>query len=117
MAETLKIISWNVNGIRAALKKGFLDFVKTENPDIICIQETKAMQGQAVIDLPEYTEYWNSAVRKGYSGTAIFTKKPAMAIFNNLQENGKELVTEDKYGNANTEGRVIAAEFEKFFMV
>ena len=75
MSSQIKIISWNVNGIRAAIRKGFVDYVKQENPDIICLQETKAMQGQAEIDLPEYTEYWNSAVKKGYAGTAIFTKQ------------------------------------------
>ncbi len=112
--ETLKIISWNVNGIRAVLNKGFIDFVKRENPDIICLQETKAQQGQAEIDLPDYTEYWNSAERKGYSGTAIFTKKPALSIINNLDI---KLDLADTYGNANAEGRVIAAEFEKFYIV
>src|SRR5260221_5353250 len=117
MKETFKVISWNVNGIRAAIKKGFVDYVKKENPDIICLQETKAMQGQAEIDLPDYTEYWNSATRKGYSGTAIFTKKPAMKIMNNIIENDKVEEISDKYGNANDEGRVVAAEFEKFFVV
>lgn len=114
MVNKLKIISWNVNGIRAVLKKGFTDFVKTEDPDILCLQETKAMQGQAEIDLPEYIEYWNSAERKGYSGTAIFTKTPALSIINNLDINANLV---DKYGNANIEGRVITAEFEKFYLV
>ncbi len=113
----IKIISWNVNGIRAALKKGFVDYVKQENPDIICLQETKAMQGQAEIDLPDYIEYWNSAERKGYSGTAIFSKTPAIKVFNNITANGKLIEIADKYGNANNEGRVIATEFEKFFVV
>lgn len=117
MTKKIKIISWNVNGIRAALKKGFIEYVKEENPDIICLQETKAMQGQAVIDLPEYTEYWNSAERKGYSGTAIFTKELPIKVLNDLQLNGEVIETTDKYGNANKEGRVIAAEFEKFFLV
>lgn len=109
----IKIISWNVNGIRAALKKGFVDYVKQENPDIICLQETKAMQGQAEIDLPDYIEYWNSAERKGYSGTAIFSKTPAIKVLNNIIVDGKLIEIADKYGNANNEGRVIATEFEK----
>lgn len=117
MKEEIKIVSWNVNGIRAALKKGFVDYVKKENPDILCIQETKAQQGQAVVDLPEYTEYWNSAIRKGYSGTAIFTKTLPIKVINNIIKKGEPLAVEDKYGNANTEGRVIAAEFEKFYIV
>lgn len=117
MAKTLKLISWNVNGIRAALNKGFLDYVKKENPDIICIQETKAQPGQAVIDLPNYTEYWNSAVRKGYSGTAILTKELPLSVTNNIVENGEVVSIEDKYGNANTEGRVLTAEYENFFIV
>ena len=71
---TTKIYSWNVNGIRAVLKKEvFLPFIDQHQPDILCLQETKAQPGQAVIDLPDYEEIWNSAERKGYSGTAIFT--------------------------------------------
>lgn len=117
MAQEIKLISWNVNGIRAAIKKGFIDYVKTESPDILCIQETKAQQGQAEVDLPEYTEYWNSAVKKGYSGTAIFTKQQPLSVTNNLVVDGREIETADEYGNANTEGRVITAEYEKFFIV
>ena len=72
----MKLYSWNVNGLRAILKKGsFQDFVEKYDPDILCLQETKAKQGQAEIDLPEYEEIWNSADRAGYSGTAIFTKQ------------------------------------------
>lgn len=112
--QTIKLVSWNVNGIRAALKKGFIDFVREENPDILCLQETKAMKGQAEIDLPEYTEYWNSAERKGYSGTAIFTKTPALSITNNFENT---LSFKDTYGDANIEGRVITAEYEKFYLV
>jgi len=71
----MKLISWNVNGIRAVHSKGlFLPFIAKYKPDILCLQETKAQQGQAEIDLPEYEEYWNSAEKKGYSGTAIFVK-------------------------------------------
>jgi exodeoxyribonuclease III len=117
MAKTLKLISWNVNGIRAALNKGFRDFIERENPDIICLQETKAHQDQVVVDLPNYIEYWNSAEKKGYSGTAIFTKQPAIKIFNNLTKGDELLDLSDKYGDANKEGRVTVAEFEQFFMV
>ena len=84
--KTIKIISWNVNGIRAVMKKGFLDFIKKYDPDILCLQETKAEQGQAVIDLPQYTEYWNSAKKKGYSGTAIFTKTKPILISSTRSE-------------------------------
>lgn len=114
MSEKIKIISWNVNGIRAAIRKGFVDYIKQEDPDIICIQETKAQQGQAEIDLPEYTEYWNSAERKGYAGTAIFTKAKPIKIINDLQT---DVLLSDKYGDPNNEGRVIALEFERFIIV
>lgn len=114
---SLKIISWNVNGIRACLKKGFEDYVREENPDIICIQETKAQEGQAVINLPEYTQYWNSAIRKGYSGTAIFTKKKPKSIIKDIRFDNQVLQIADKYGDANTEGRVLVAEYEDFFML
>lgn len=112
----LNLISWNVNGIRAALRKGFVDFVKKENPDIICLQETKAHQGQAEIDLPEYEEFWNSAIRKGYSGTAIFTKHKPISVSYDIPTKS-ETDLEDKFGDANSEGRVLVAEFEKFYMV
>lgn len=114
MKKTIKLISWNVNGIRAVIKKGFHDFVNSETPDILCLQETKAMQGQAEVDLPRYTEYWNSAERKGYSGTAIFTKDIPHSIINNLDP---KLELADKYGDANSEGRVIAAEYDQFYVV
>lgn len=117
MAKSLKIISWNVNGIRSALKKGFIEYVKEENPDILCLQETKAQQGQAVVDLPEYEEYWNSAKRKGYSGTAIFTKYKPLKVIYDLDNDGDASLYADEYGDANSEGRVIAAEFEDFFLV
>ncbi|HTE58397.1 MAG TPA: exodeoxyribonuclease III [Verrucomicrobiae bacterium] len=116
----MKIYSWNVNGIRAVVNKGaFQEFIKTHQPDILCLQETKAMQGQAVIELPDYEEYWHSAEKKGYSGTAIFTKHQPIAVINSLPEDiqKKYGLVADKYGNPNSEGRVIAAEFEDFYIV
>jgi len=81
----MKIYSWNVNGIRAVWNKGlFQEFIKKERPDILALQETKAMRDQATVDLPEYAEYWNSADKKGYSGTAIFTKTKPLAVTNGL---------------------------------
>ena len=115
----MRLVSWNVNGIRAVHnKKLFVPFVAKLKPDIICLQETKAMQGQAEIDLPEYEEYWNSAEKKGYSGTAIFTKKKPLAVCNDFPESivKKFGPFKDQFGNPNTEGRVIVAEFEKFFV-
>ena len=102
----MKIISWNVNGIRAVLKKGFLDFIKKENPDIICIQETKAHPEQVDIELKEYKHhYWNSAEKKGYSGTAIFSKiEPLSTLY------GDEFMQDN-------EGRIIALEFNNYFLV
>lgn len=116
----IKIYSWNVNGIRAVHNKGlFKPFVEQHQPDIICLQETKAQQGQSEVDLPEYEEYWNSADKKGYSGTAIFTKTKPLKVINGFPENIKKKykVFEDKYGDPLNEGRVIAAEYEKFFLV
>ena len=111
----LKIYSWNVNGIRAVINKGALrKFVKECNPDILCLQETKAKQGQAEIDLPEYEEIWNSAERPGYSGTAIFTKIKPISIKNVLPTN-KDL--SDNFGDPLKEGRVLTAEFANFFLV
>ncbi len=116
----MKIYSWNVNGIRAVVKKGdFQKFIEEHSPDILCLQETKAMPGQSEIDLPGYEEYWNSAEKKGYSGTAIFTKHKPLAVINGFPEDiiKKYDVTGDEYGDPNKEGRVVAAEFEKFFVV
>ena len=111
----LRIFSWNVNGLRAVIKKGaFQDFIDRKQPDILCIQETKAKQGQAEIDLPEYEELWNSAERPGYSGTAIFTKIKPLSVSYTLPT---EKVFADSFGDPLTEGRVLTAEFEKFFLV
>ena len=117
----MRLVSWNVNGIRAVHRKDkFLPVIKTLKPDIICLQETKAEQGQAEIDLPEYEEYWNSSKgRKGYSGTAIFTKvKPLALLFDFPEDIVKRFhLSGDGYGNPNSEGRLIAAEFKDFFVV
>lgn len=117
----MKLISWNVNGIRAVHKKElFVPFINREKPDILCLQETKAERGQSEIDLPEYEEYWNSSKgRKGYSGTAIFTKKkPHEVLFDFPEDIAKKYKLDgDGYGNPNEEGRVIALRFDGFHVV
>ena len=102
----MKLISWNVNGLRAWVKKGFLDYFKSEDADIFCLQETKLQEGQIDLDLEGYFQYWNYAEKKGYSGTAIFTKKEPLNVYYgiNMEHHDKE-------------GRVITLEFEDFFMV
>lgn len=117
----MKIVSWNVNGLRAVHRKGlFVPFIEKYKPDILCLQETKAEKEQAVIDLPDYEEYWNSATtRKGYSGTAIFTKIKPLSVTSGLPENiaDKYDLQNDGYGDLNKEGRVVTAEFKDFFVV
>ena len=102
----MKLISWNVNGLRACMNKGFQDFLVASGADIFCVQETKMQKGQAEFDFPGYEEYWNSAEKKGYSGTAIFTKiKPLNVSYDiGIAEHDQE-------------GRVITAEFEDFYLV
>jgi exodeoxyribonuclease-3 len=114
----MKIFSWNVNGIRAVLKKGdFQRFIEKYDPDILCLQETKAAEGQAVIDLPQYEEYWHSAIKKGYSGTAIFTKvAPESVILGIPEKISKKYALSDTYGDTCKEGRVITLELENFFI-
>jgi len=116
----MKIYSWNVNGIRAVLKKGqFYPFLKVHQPDILCLQETKAERGQIEIDLPDYREYWNSAVKKGYSGTAIFSRKEPIAVSNGFPEDFArryKFADELKRDSAD-EGRVMTAEFDRLFVV
>ena len=102
----MKLISWNVNGIRACLTKGFEERFQELDADIFCLQETKCQQGQVKLDLPGYYQYWNYANRKGYSGTAIFTKKEPLSVFY-----GMGIEEHDK------EGRVITLEFDDFYMV
>lgn len=102
----MKLISWNVNGLRACVEKGFLDFFKEADADIFCIQESKLQEGQIDLELPGYHQYWNYAEKKGYSGTALFSKQEPLSVF---------------YGIGNpvhdTEGRVITAEYPDFYVV
>src|SRR3974390_3002635 len=116
----MRIYSWNINGIRAVEKKGlFKPFITSQNPDILCLQETKAEQNQIDINLPQYKEYWYSAAKKGYSGTAVFSKLVSLKTTNGLPEDTikKFKVTGDAYGDPNLEGRVLTAEYEKFIVV
>lgn len=116
----MRLYSWNVNGIRAVINKGaFKEFIKSEQPDILCLQETKAERGQVAIDLPDYEEYWNSAEKKGYSGTAIFSKTKPLNVINGFNEDitKKYKLAGDSYGNPSFEGRVISAEFKNFYVV
>lgn len=116
----MKLVSWNVNGIRAVHKKGLFEaFVEKLKPDVICLQETKAEQHQSEVDLSEYEEYWNSSsVRRGYSGTAIFSKVQPKEIIFGLPEDivKKYKLGGDGYGDPNKEGRVLTAEFKDFFV-
>lgn len=113
----LKLMSWNVNGLRAVIRKGtFMPFVRLHQPDILCLQETKAKKGQAEVDLPQYEEIWNSAERSGYAGTAIFTTiKPIRVMYGIPDANHNE--HQDGFGNALSEGRVITLEFDTFYLV
>lgn len=115
----MRIVSWNVNGIRAVDKKGlFLPFLSEINPDIVCLQETKAEQHQSTVDLPEYEEYWNSAEKKGYSGTAIFTKELPKSVMLGIPEDiCKKYDLQDQYGDLTKEGRVIAADMGELYVV
>ncbi|MDW7616854.1 exodeoxyribonuclease III [Peribacillus simplex] len=102
----MKLVSWNVNGIRACVKKGFLDYFKDVDADIFCLQETKLQEGQISLELEGYHQYWNYALKKGYSGTAIFTKEKPLSVKYGVGEMDEE-----------PEGRIITLEFEKFYMV
>jgi len=116
----MKVYSWNVNGIRAVLKKGlFQPFMDAHQPDILCLQETKAERGQVEIDLPGYHEYWNSAIKKGYSGTAIFSKREPLAVINGFPDDfaGRFSFADELQRDSAGEGRVITAEYEKFYVV
>ena len=116
----MKIYSWNVNGIRAVIRKGdFGTFIGEHTPDILCLQETKAKAGQAKPDLPGYLEYWCSADKAGYSGTAIFTRTEPLSVLRNFPADiaDRFLLAGDGYGDPNREGRIIAAEFDQFWLV
>jgi exodeoxyribonuclease-3 len=116
----LKIYSWNVNGIRAVHKKGlFLKFLEAHKPDILCLQETKAERGQIEIELPDYREHWSSAVKKGYSGTAIFSKQEPLKVINGFPSAFAQRFSfaDELKRDSAEEGRVITAEFAKFHVV
>lgn len=102
----MKLISWNVNGLRACVKKGFLDYFNSVDADIFCVQETKLQAGQIDLDLPGYNQYWCYAEKKGYSGTAMFTKKEPLSVSYGIG------IEEHDH-----EGRVITAEFENYYVV
>jgi len=104
--QTMKLVSWNVNGLRAVLGKGFLDFVHEVDPDILCLQEIKALPEQVNLDLEDYHKYWNSADKKGYSGVAVFTKTKPLAVTRDFP------LTEGE-----TEGRILKLEFPHFYLV
>jgi exodeoxyribonuclease-3 len=116
----MKLYSWNVNGIRAVLKKGlFQSFLQVHKPDVLCLQETKAERGQIEIDVPGYREFWNSAVKKGYSGTAIFSREEPIRVVNGFPHEFAERYSfaDELERDSAEEGRVITAEFEKFHVV
>ena len=102
----MKFISWNVNGLRACVKKGFLDFFNEVDADFFCVQETKLQEGQINLDLDGYYQYWNYAIKKGYSGTAIFTKHEPLSVAYGI---GME--------EHDQEGRVITLEYSDFYLV
>ena len=103
----MKLISWNVNGLRACLNKGFLDFFRRESPDFLCLQETKMVQGQAQLDLGEgWLEFWNSAEKKGYSGTAVFTTHAPLNVAYGMDKDIHD-----------HEGRLITLEYDQFYLV
>ena len=102
----MKMISWNVNGLRACVGKGFLDFLQSEDADIFCVQETKLQAGQIDLELPGYHQYWNYAEKKGYSGTAVFTKEEPISVACGIG------IEEHDH-----EGRVITLEFPEFYMI
>ena len=102
----MKLISWNVNGLRACVGKGFLDFFHAADADVFCLQETKLQPGQITLELPGYEQYWNSAVKKGYSGTAVFTRVPPLSVSYGIGSSAHD-----------DEGRAITVEFEDFYLV
>ncbi|MEK7059685.1 MAG: exodeoxyribonuclease III, partial [Patescibacteria group bacterium] len=116
----MRLYSWNVNGIRAVAKKGLWQpFLDAEQPDILCLQETKAKPEQVELEFDGYDVFWYSAEKAGYSGTALLSKIPPLQVINGFPEDiiKKYKVHGDTYGDPNKEGRVIAAEFDKFWVV
>jgi exodeoxyribonuclease-3 len=115
----MELYSWNVNGIRAVWNKGlFQKFIAEHDPDVLCLQETKAQPHQSPIDMPQYYEYWNSADKAGYSGTAIFSKKEPLSVVNGFRNDIaiKYKLADDSHGDPTKEGRVISAEFDNFWV-
>jgi exodeoxyribonuclease III len=106
MEDVMKFVSWNVNGLRACVKKGFMDYFEAADADVFCIQETKLQEGQIDLELDGYFQYWNYAEKKGYSGTAVFTKAEPLSVSYGIGETESEL-----------EGRIITLEFEAFYLV
>ncbi|MBT2656126.1 exodeoxyribonuclease III [Bacillus sp. ISL-18] len=102
----MKLVSWNVNGLRACVKKGFLDYFQEVDADIFCVQETKLQEGQISLELDGYYQYWNYAIKKGYSGTAVFTKVKPLSVKYGVDEEDVE-----------EEGRILTLEFDHFFLV
>ncbi|MGH7141939.1 MAG: exodeoxyribonuclease III [Candidatus Saccharimonadales bacterium] len=116
----MRVYSWNVNGIRAVLNKESLDpFINSEKPDILCLQETKAKPDQIPVILPNYEQFWYSADKAGYSGTAILSKPKPLQVVNGLPQDiiKKFKVSGDIYGDPNLEGRIMAAEYDKFWLI
>lgn len=116
----MRIYSWNVNGIRAVLKKGELDkFLAYENPDILCLQETKAKRDQVEVDFGDYVEYWNSAERPGYAGTAIFVRNGIKVLneYHDFEKYPELKIEKDVFGDPLDEGRILTLEFKKIFLV
>lgn len=102
----MKLVSWNVNGLRACVTKGYLEYFKEMDADIFCVQETKLQEGQISLDLEGYHQYWNYAIKKGYSGTAVFTKVKPLSVSYGVGESDEE-----------AEGRIITLEYEEFYLV
>ncbi len=102
----MKLVSWNVNGLRACVKKGFLDYFNEMDADIFCVQETKLQEGQIELDLEGYHQYWNYALKKGYSGTAVFSKVKPLSVSYGVGDENEE-----------SEGRILTLEFEDFYLI
>ncbi len=116
----MKLYSWNVNGIRAVLRKElFLPFLEAAAPDVLCLQETKAQQSEVKVDLPGYEQFWYSAEKNGYSGTALWAKKAPLSVQNGFSSEiiSQFQIDDDGYGNPANEGRIITAEFDQIYVV